>query len=273
MLHKIIRGIAPIVAIAFAAGLAGCDNATITVGDTEGVPLAELDTSGPAPTKIVLAGPDTVILAEGETLAIEVGGDPAVAKVLRFAIDDGTLAILRDPKADRVDGTAQVRVTMPAPDNLVIAGSGTIEAATLAASSEIAIGGSGKIKVAQVRSEKLEVVIAGSGGIEAAGTVDRLELNLAGSGSARMAGLSAERAELNIAGSGDAEFASDGRVEGNIIGSGDVRVTGSAKCTIKSVGSGTLTCQSGPAQPAAGTQTGDAAPAEDTGNEETGETP
>lgn len=247
MIGKLFKGLAPVFAIAAAAGLSGCDGVNVKIGDKEGVPLAELDTAGKRPTELVLAGPDTVIVNEGDTLAIDVSGDREAVDALRFTLDESTLGIMRKQGNWDDKGKATVRVTMPALEKLVVAGSGTVEAPRLTGSPEVTIAGSGKARTAAVEADKLEVTIAGSGSYEGAGTAKSLELTIAGSGSANMAGLKADRAEITIAGSGNADFASDGTVEAKVMGSGDVHVTGSAKCTINSMGSGTLRCS-----PAAG---------------------
>ena len=41
-IHRILKGFAPLAALAGAALLAGCDGMNIKIGDSEGVPLAEL---------------------------------------------------------------------------------------------------------------------------------------------------------------------------------------------------------------------------------------
>ncbi len=53
MIHRILKGLAPLAALAGAALVTGCDNMNIHIGDDDGVPLAELDMSGAAPTEPV----------------------------------------------------------------------------------------------------------------------------------------------------------------------------------------------------------------------------
>jgi hypothetical protein len=243
MLHKLFKGLAPIAAMALAFGVSGCDGMNIQIGDVDGVPLSELDMSGDAPTELVQAGPDTIIVTEGDTLDIKVEGDDEAVAALRFSLDDGTLGIAREKDGWDNKGNATIRVTMPAPETIVLAGSGTLDAASLASKASITIAGSGKANITELSSEKLEVTVAGSGSLEAAGTVSNLELTIAGSGSAQMAGLTAETSDVTIAGSGNVEFASDGTVDANIVGSGNVTVTGEATCTVNSLGSGTVKCQ------------------------------
>lgn len=246
MLHRILKGIAPVFALAFAAGVAGCDG-RISINGKDGVPLSELDLDGKAPTSLVLAGPDTVIVTQGDKLAIEVAGDTEAADALRFTLDDEALGVMRK-SGFKGTGRATVRVTLPKLEKLTLAGSGTVEADRLTGDVEAVIAGSGSAKLAAIDAGKLDVTIAGSGSLEAAGRATSLQLNIAGSGSATMDGLTVDKAEVTIAGSGDASFASDGTVAATVMGSGDVTVTGDAKCTIKSMGSGTLNCRKGTAE-------------------------
>lgn len=244
MLHKILKGVAPVFALMLATGC----NGNINIDGSDGVPLSELDLAGKSPTELVAAGPDNVVVTRGDALAIDVSGDQEAIDALRFTLDDETLAIMRENENwSGPDGRATVRVTLPRLEKLVVAGSGKVEADVLDGDAEVTIAGSGTAQTARVDAGKLEVNIAGSGTYRAAGRANSLELNIAGSGEAEMEGLKVDSADITIAGSGDAAFASDGKVEASIMGSGDVSVTGSATCTINSMGSGTLRCSPGAA--------------------------
>ena len=234
--------LAPVAALAIGVTLSGCDGLSVSFDNGDGVPLSELDMSGPAPDQLALAGPDTVILTEGKTLAIDVEGDPD--DKLRFDLEGERLTIYReDGVSTGGRGRATVRVTMPAPNEIDMAGSGRIEAATMATQAEINMAGSGKISVADITAETLEIAMAGSGEIEATGTAQRLEVSTMGSGTTALKDLKADTAEISIAGSGNVTFASDGEVEVNIAGSGDVTVIGSATCEMNVAGSGKVRCQ------------------------------
>lgn len=254
MIHRFFRGLAPLAALAGAALVAGCDGMNIQIGDSEGVPLAELDTSGPAPTELVLAGPDTIIVTEGSELDISVSGDDEAVEALRFSLEDGSLGISREKNSWKDRGTATVRVTMPSLTAMVLAGSGDIDAASMSGKADVTIAGSGTARVAQMNATSLDLTIAGSGDFGASGKVDKLDMTLAGSGKASMAGLAVGGADISVAGSGDAEFSSDGKVEASIMGSGSITVNGSADCTVSAMGSGKLNCR-------AGTRAGKAPPA------------
>jgi len=239
-MDRFLKNLAPILALAAAGGLAGCN---MNFGDSDGVPLAELDLTGDPPEAVAQLGPDLVTITDGAVFRIAVEGDSEVADRLRFTLKDGTLGVMREPGNWDSNSTAMVRITMPAPRKLVLAGSGRMTSDRLAGDGEIAIMGSGTLETPQVDTSSLEVAIAGSGTYVAAGRTEKLELSVAGSGAAKMDGLRVGTAEISIAGSGDAAFASDGEVEANIMGSGNVTVRGSARCKVNAMGSGSLTCE------------------------------
>lgn len=202
----------------------------------EGVPLAELDLTGPPPRQVSLCGAARVELRDGELFRLDVEAAPGADEV-RFVLDDERLRISGG------DSATLVRVTLPAPEKLSVAGSGRMTAETLAPDGEIAIAGSGRLELAAVQGGRLAVNIAGSGRLFADGHADELALSIAGSGSCDAEGLTVGKAAVHIAGSGDAIFACNGEVAAHLMGSGNVIVRGSARCSVHSVGSGTVTCE------------------------------
>ena len=249
MIDSFIQRMAPVAALALGTALGGC-SADIKVNGMDGVPLSELDTDGATPKEFVLASGDRVILRQGDGLSITLEGDPEETDKLRFALDDETLGITRERNSWGSGGSVTVNVTMPPPEEIVVAGSGTIIAQSLAKEAELTIGGSGDIEVGTIAADSLEINIGGSGSVKGSGTASRLEINIGGSGDVDLAALKADRADITIGGAGDVAFASDGKVEASIAGSGDVRVTGSAKCEVSAFGSGKLTCSPAPADDA-----------------------
>ena len=230
-------------AIAATATLLSACNGNFNMSGSDGVPLAELDYEGATPTEIALAGPDRVIVTSGKTLTIDVEGPAGVTEDLRFDLDEDELEIGREGKC-RKGGTAIIRITMPTPKSVSMAGSGIIELDRLGSGdeAEVSIAGSGTSKIGRIDASELEVNVAGSGTLVAAGRADSLELSIAGSGDLDMAKVKIGKAEISIAGSGDAIFASDGDVEASIMGSGTVEVIGNAKCSVSAMGSGELKC-------------------------------
>lgn len=242
MLHAIARRAAPMAALALGAALSGC-TFTNDWQEVEGVPLAEFDMAGEAPTRITLAGPDRLVITEGETLDITLEGDSQAGEALRFDRDGERLTIARDREIFDGSGEAIVRMSVPAPSYLAIAGSGSIEAASMARDATLEIAGSGSIDVTRIEAQSLDVEIAGSGDLRAAGITERLTVEIAGSGDVHLGKLMADDVSVEIAGSGDVDLASNGTVNAEIAGSGDITVTGSATCSLDSAGSGSLTCR------------------------------
>ncbi|WP_428027940.1 head GIN domain-containing protein [Altererythrobacter sp.] len=243
MLHKLLKGLAPVAAIALSGALGGCNDIDISIDGEKGVPLAQLDMSGDPPDELVLAGPDKVIVTGGSALDIDVSGDSKAVDLVRFTLKDGTLGVMREKGSWNGAGQAVVKVTMPAPRSITIAGSGSVEAEGMADEADMIIAGSGSLNVRELKAKEADATIAGSGSLTAAGASDNLDLNLLGSGKAKMPDLKVGSADVTIAGSGDASFASDGKVEANIMGSGTVKVIGRATCEVSSMGSGKLVCE------------------------------
>lgn len=242
LVARLSPGFAPALLVASAGLLTACDGADMEINGQKGVPLAEIEIAGPAPSEVVLSSGDTVILTSGDTFDIKVEGPDTDS--LRFVRDAEVIGITRE-KGWNGESNATIRITMPPPKEVVIAGSGTIKAESLASSSEVSIGGSGLVEFGTVAAEKLGINIGGSGTVRGAGTVKRLEVNVGGAGDVEMPSLKADSAEVSIGGTGDVAFASDGDVTANIAGAGDVKVAGAAKCTVNAFGSGTLTCTPG----------------------------
>lgn len=204
----------------------------------EGVPLEELDLTGPPPREIGLRGPCQVVVSEGEALAIDVEAGAETEEV-RFLRDGERLTVSGG------DRETTVRITAPAPRKLSVAGSGRMTAAKLAADGEISIAGSGRVEVGALEGGRVKASLAGSGRAAIDGQAEHLELSIAGSGSCDAEGLMVESAAVHVAGSGDAIFACNGEVSAHLMGSGNVIVRGTARCSVHSVGSGTVTCERG----------------------------
>ena len=245
---QFFRTVGPVIAMAVASGTSGCEGPRFRFNGKEGVPLADLDLSGISPDTVNLVGPDIVRISEGEEFSIALEGSDEAKQRMRFLLDEGTLSIMRESRNfgenwhDNRD-RATVSITMPAPEKLVLAGSGKIHSTALADRAEIVVAGSGRISTPGIDVDRLDVNLAGSGNYKANGSATRLDVNLAGSGNARLDNLDVGRARIKLAGSGNATLSSDGKVDVRIMGSGNVTVRGNPRCTLKSFGSGTLYCE------------------------------
>lgn len=245
MLQSLVRAVTGVALLGLAAAVAGCDGFNIPFNGKKGVPLAELDMTGAAPTTITLLGPDNVRVTRGDKLAITVEGDGA--DKLRFALSEGQLGIAReDWKIGSSQKTATVNVTLPLLSEIVLAGSGNLTADQLTGNeAKIVVAGSGLVEARLIDTPKLNVDVVGSGTLRAGGKAREMKITIAGSGDAEMDGLNVDEVKVDVAGSGNARFASNGNVNANIMGSGEVRVFGRATCKVNSVGSGKLVCENG----------------------------
>lgn len=244
MLDKLLKAVAPVAGIAMASALSGCNSKMdINLGDADGVPLAELDMSGDPPTSLVLAAPVQVVIKNGKSLKIIPEGDGDVIDRLRFSNSEGQLGIGMESGNWTSNQRTIINVTMPAPQSLTVAGSGSIDAAAMKGDADINLLGSGSLAVKTIKADTLNITIAASGSVTGAGTAEKLDLDILGSGGAQMADLSVETADVDVMGSGSAAFASDGTVKAKIMGSGSVRVIGRADCEVQSMGSGSLKCE------------------------------
>ncbi len=254
MLQTLVRAAASVAMLGLATALAGCDGSNFSFNGKEGVPLAELDMTGAAPTAITLLGPDNVRVTRGDKLAITVDGEGA--DKLRFALSDGQLGILRrDWKLGTSQRAATVNITLPMLSEITLAGSGNLTTDHLMGdAAKIVVAGSGLVDARAINTQKLEIDVVGSGKLRAGGKAKELKMTVAGSGDAEMDGLTADEVKVDVAGSGNARFASNGHVNANIMGSGEVRVFGRATCKVTSVGSGKLVCENGVTPESDGTE-------------------
>jgi hypothetical protein len=174
------KAVAPMVALAIAGSLAGCENANVNFNGEEGKQLADLDLSGEAPSEVSLLGPDTVDIRDGEKLAIRVEGSDEAKERMRFVLKEGSLGILRRNGTWNDNQVATVIVTMPAPAKLNLAGSGRMTAASVSDHPEVNVAGSGDATFAS--DGEVEANIMGSGDVTVKGRA-RCKVHAIGSGS------------------------------------------------------------------------------------------
>lgn len=234
---------APLLAIMFAASiLSSCQTASGLYSRPTGVPLPQLDLTGPAPSALVLDTGAVIEINEGEELRIVVEGSQGAKERLRFRRDGDRLIIDHPRGSKRVGAPPTIRVTMASPTDLRIWDSGEITAAKLSGLSGLVMKGSGNVAVRQSVEGPLLIGISGSGTVTSAGDLGELHVNVSGSGKIDLSQTHVDRAKVRISGSANVALASDGVVEAIISGSGRVTVTGQARCSSRISGSGKVEC-------------------------------
>src|SRR5687768_471570 len=121
--------------------LAATIGAQVRDSACQGVPLEELDLTGPPPHEVSLLGPARLELSEGEVFRIDVQTGLDADPVL-FGLDAERLAVSGG------DRETIVRLTLPAPSKIAVAGSGRMTVPKVAPGGEISIAGSGRAEVA-----------------------------------------------------------------------------------------------------------------------------
>ncbi len=101
--------------------------------------------------------------------------------------------------------------------------------------------GSGNVDIQGVRSGRLELMIQGSGDMQATGSTRELDLDIHGSGTARLASLNAANVSASLYGSGDATVRATGSLDARVYGSGTLRYVGTpANIRRQNFGSGRI---------------------------------
>ncbi len=178
-------------------------------------------------SRLVLALPATVTLAQGPTESLTITTDDNLLALMASRVEGGELTI----DADKSRGFSskreiKIRLTVKSLNGITIKGSGDVIGDELKSDKlDIVIAGSGDVKFKSIRAEQFKVGIHGSGDV----VVDALEgksveASIRGSGDIEFPSLKAALVNISIHGSGDvyAAGAAD-KVDVEIMGSGDVR--------------------------------------------------
>lgn len=214
---------------------------------------------------VTLAGPDRVIIRQGQGFSVVASGPADVLERLRVSQDGAGITIRRARSMSTSDtGIAVVTVTTPGLREIALAGSGEVRAdrlsgdrmeATLAGSGdmnvaaasgdalETGVAGSGQLAIAAIEAGSIEVANAGSGRLTMSGSARRAEVTVAGTGGVDAGDLTVADAEIDVVGSGAVALKATGTADVSVMGSGDVDIVGGARCTISRRGSGRVNCR------------------------------
>ena len=146
----------------------------------------------------------------------------------------------------RFDKNTRIYVSMPALENISLAGSGSIttEGIVKGRNLSLDLAGSGSVHLDAVNVENIAASISGSGNIEvdSKSAAVNAVLKIAGSGSINVNKIQAKNAEISIAGSGDVSAYASENCSIKVAGSGNVECFGNPKNSEKmKYGSGTIT--------------------------------
>ena len=104
--------------------------------------------------------------------------------------------------------------------------------------TSIAYQGAGTARVLGLEGEGVELVLTGSGSLEAAGRMRAVRVRAVGSGAVDLSQLEVDEADVDSIGSGDVAVRALRLVTVRSVGSGEVEVAGGARIDEKAIGSG-----------------------------------
>lgn len=161
-----------------------------------------------------------VVVRVGEPASVHLSGDDNLLPEIETTVRNGVLHVDLARSCDfRCD--LQVVIGTPSLERFDLEGSGDVEIAGLA-------------------GHEVELVIEGSGSIQARGATHRLVGAIEGSGDLLLAELGATRADLSIEGSGSMDVSVAEALHYSIAGSGSIAYRGDARVSGSVDGSGSI---------------------------------
>lgn len=172
-------------------------------------------------SEISLAGSMALEVTVGPATSVVVTGDANVVPLVRTAVR-GDRLLIDTRESYSSQQPLVVRVTTPR-------------------LTALASSGSGDSTVRGTAGANLDLLVSGSGEIDAAGRTERLVARVTGSGAIEAAGLTAAQARASVSGSGDIELTVTEALDASVSGSGRIRYRGNpAKIARRVSGSGDI---------------------------------
>lgn len=193
--------------------------------------------------KITVAGSFNIVLVKGKEGNLDISVESNLEKYLVTKVKNGKLVIRWDNNFKvRPKKSVHIVVTFKSFDELVLAGSGDIEAKDEinADDFDIKLAGSGNIKLL-LSSKDVDCTMAGSGNVTLIGDSTDLDCSKAGSGDFYGYDFKCENIDIDEAGSGDAKVYVTNVLDAKTAGSGNIFYKGSPKeNNAKVAGSGSI---------------------------------
>ncbi len=200
--------------VLIAALVGGCSTFLGTGTDNGPVKTEQRDVSGF--TKVNVGGGTELTIAIGSGFHVEITAEEQVLAKLLSRVEGGRLTIGSTEGYTSHHGV-QVRITMPALDDLELSG-----------------GATGKVST--VSGSNLAVTLSGGAEATVDGSVDRLFVDASGGSRAHLRGLSATGAEVSASGGAQLELTATGRVTGSASGGSTVDTWGGGSLSVETSG-------------------------------------
>ena len=197
--------------------------------------------------RIRLDAPYRVEVWSGVAPSAVAQGDARALDAVSVEVQGSTLVIrakaTRWGEAARVDGPVTLRVGAPAVRGVRVLGAGSLQLDRVrGALAELLVGGSGAIEAGAVEADRLLLHVSGTGRVAAAGRAKQLSVALQGSGTVDAGALEADDATVAMDGSGVARLRARRSAKVVAAGTGTVEVAGESACEVQARGSGAVTC-------------------------------
>lgn len=183
-----------------------------------------------------------VLVEPGDRTEVTVSLDSNLLDRVYTEVEDGELRIrVRGSFVSHLHGE-NVRVRMPALNEIRVSGDGNLTATDFDDSTTVKINVSGDGDLTwSGMADELDVKVSGSGDATLKGDVGYLDAQVSGDGDLHARGCDAAGARIDVRGDGDAAVTIHGDVEAKVSGDGDLNVYGEPHFTSRSVtGDGTL---------------------------------
>lgn len=200
-------------------------------------------------TGVSSSGSWDVMIAYGESDAIQVEGDENLLPYIETAVKDGQLEI-RSRKNVNLRSTKKITVyvSLTRMTGVHLSGSGDIIGEGKfenAGTTVFRVSGSGSIRIDLNKIGNAEIAVSGSGNVRLSGSAASVSARISGSGNADCSKLICDEARAQISGSGNIKLNANKSVDAQISGSGNVTYRGVAADIKKHVsGSGKVSRES-----------------------------
>lgn len=180
-----------------------------------------------------------VYIAQGNTQKVTIKAQANVIALLDLKVVNKELVIQFKNNTCINNANIDIFVTTPTIDKVTQAGSGNIIGQNIWNTSnlEIVLSGSGNIQAA-IQSTDVQSTIIGSGSITLSGNTQNQRIEIGGSGNYNAFGLASEQAVTNITGSGSIEVLASKSLNATISGSGNIAYKSTPSVTQRISGSG-----------------------------------
>lgn len=180
---------------------------------------------------VELGGSGDVVITQGDTEGLVIEAEDNLLPLIESQVDaNGVLHLGFKSHSGRIESKKDVvyKLSVKALDKMMVAGSGSIHAASFAADRlDLILPGSGEIAVDHLKVTEAAISIEGSGTVKLAGEARRQKVGIDGSGNYEGKDFRTAEASVGINGSGECKVSPGASLAVEINGSGEVGYYGS----------------------------------------------